>query len=168
VNAFYTQSFNGTSSASPVVAASAAAVSSAYQTLNGKAPTPQQVRSWLIQTGTPQNTATGFGHIGPLPNLAKALLKTDLTAPAAPTNLAVTKNHNKNVTLAWTASTDNVKVAGYHVYRSGWFVYATVPAPMTTFTDISVTVHHTYTYVVKAVDSADHESVGSSITVTVK
>jgi serine protease len=67
----YTGSFNGTSSAAPMVAAAAALYSSVYQATNGSAPTPALVRSRLVATGTPQ-PANSPGHIGPLPNLRAA------------------------------------------------------------------------------------------------
>jgi hypothetical protein len=72
-NRWYTRSFSGTSSATPIVASAAASLSSAYEAKNGRAPTPAEVRSLLKATGTPQDTSVDQGHIGPLPNLAEAL-----------------------------------------------------------------------------------------------
>lgn len=66
----YTAGFNGTSSASPMVAAAAVAVQSEYAALNGRVLAPRQLRQLLMDTGTPQE---GGGHIGPMPNLAQAL-----------------------------------------------------------------------------------------------
>lgn len=72
----YTGGFNGTSSASPIVASAAAILSSvaiAYGDADGL--TSTEVRASLMATGTLQDmSATARpGNIGPLPNLAAAL-----------------------------------------------------------------------------------------------
>ena len=73
-NQWYTNFFGGTSSASPIVTAAAAVLSSVAQQ-NGDLLTPMEVRAILKSTGTPQNTSSGtlIGNIGPLPNLNVAL-----------------------------------------------------------------------------------------------
>ena len=43
---------------------------------------------------------------------------TDTTPPSQPTNLRTTSATTTSVTLAWNASTDNVAVAGYDIYRA--------------------------------------------------
>ena len=43
---------------------------------------------------------------------------TDTTAPSVPTNLTATTAAGA-VNLTWTASSDNVALAGYTVYRDG-------------------------------------------------
>jgi chitinase len=43
----------------------------------------------------------------------------DMTPPSAPSNLTATLGKGKKVALAWNPSTDDVGVAGYHVYRNG-------------------------------------------------
>jgi subtilisin family serine protease len=76
-NAWYTGSFNGTSSASPIVTGAAAVLSSIIETRTGQAATPAQIRSLLKSTGTPQDLSAGTltGRIGPMPNLRAALVK---------------------------------------------------------------------------------------------
>jgi len=83
-NEWYTESFNGTSSASPIVASAAASVSSTYQALGLPFPTPPTVvRSLLEGTGTPQNFGPGTlaGHIGPQPDLLAALGALEVEPP---------------------------------------------------------------------------------------
>src|SRR5206468_8326460 len=46
----------------------------------------------------------------------------DTQAPTAPSNLAATATSSSSVALSWTASTDNVGVAGYRVSRNGTLV----------------------------------------------
>jgi hypothetical protein len=79
-NALYASGFNGTSSASPIVASAAALYSSVFQATAGRAPTPQAVRKRLIDTGTAQ-ASPGTGHIGPLPNVLAATTGFDFTPP---------------------------------------------------------------------------------------
>jgi hypothetical protein len=70
-NLWYTQDFSGTSSASPIVASSAAVMSSLAKS-RGSLLTPATVRSMLKSTG--QRQASGEpGNIGPLPNLKTAI-----------------------------------------------------------------------------------------------
>jgi fibronectin type 3 domain-containing protein len=57
------------------------------------------------------------GNVGPASNQASADITTDAQAPSAPTGLTATQAGN-GVTLAWTASTDNVGVSRYNVHRS--------------------------------------------------
>jgi serine protease len=83
-NLWYSDTFSGTSSASPIVAAAAASVSSTYQALGLPFPTPPTVvRSLLESTGTPQNFDPGTlpGHIGPLPDLLAALGSLEVVPP---------------------------------------------------------------------------------------
>ncbi|HJV08560.1 MAG TPA: S8 family serine peptidase [Acidimicrobiales bacterium] len=70
-NVHYTNSFSGTSSASPIVAGAAGVLSSVAQQ-RGTSLTPQQIRQILRDTGTPQEFGLA-GAIGPQPNLHAAL-----------------------------------------------------------------------------------------------
>src|SRR5205823_9696318 len=83
------------------------------------------------------------------------------TVPNAPAATAPSQNQ---VDLTWTASTDNVGVAGYTVYRNGVKV-GTVTTPG--YTDNGVVASTTYTYTVDAFDAdGNHsvQSVGTSVT----
>lgn len=165
-NAYYTSYFNGTSSASPVVAAAAASMSSAYKQLNDNAVlSPLQIRNYLKQTGSKQVTTSGTltGNIGELPNLAKALLKTDTTAPTNPLNLTFSLNGLNQPVLNWQKSTDNNKVGSYKIYRNGKAYKSTAKL---TITDTKVVSGTTYTYKVAAVDPSGNLS-GFSNTITV-
>jgi hypothetical protein len=69
-NQQYTAGFNGTSSATPIVAGSVAAVQSYAESALNRRLSPLEMRNLLIATGTPQGSGV---HIGPLPNVAKAI-----------------------------------------------------------------------------------------------
>ncbi|MCX5744616.1 MAG: S8 family serine peptidase [Proteobacteria bacterium] len=66
----YTNEFSGTSSASPIVAGAAVLVESAAR-VTDRVIAPRALRALLTETGTPQVGAQQ--HIGPRPDLAKAL-----------------------------------------------------------------------------------------------
>ncbi|MEV5560519.1 carbohydrate-binding protein [Nonomuraea wenchangensis] len=89
---------------------------------------------------------------------------TDTTAPSVPGNLRSTGVTSSSVSLAWNASTDNVGVTGYNVYRGGSLV-TTVTG--TTYTDTGRAANTAYTYTVRARDAAGNLSgVSNSVTAT--
>jgi len=83
----------------------------------------------------------------------------DTTAPSAPANLAVTGTTASSVSLSWGASTDNVGVSGYQVFRNGTSV-GTVTS--TSFTDTGLSASTSYAYTVKARDAAGNVSAASN------
>ncbi|PVZ60827.1 galactose oxidase-like domain-containing protein, partial [Arthrobacter sp. H-02-3] len=83
----------------------------------------------------------------------------DTTPPTVPTGLTATATSANNVNLSWTASTDNVGVTGYRVFRAG----SQIGAPATTsFIDTTATASTTYVYTVKAFDAAGNLSADST------
>ena len=82
----------------------------------------------------------------------------DTTPPSQPTNLAVTSVTTSSVSLSWTASTDNVGVTGYNIYRSGTKVGT---SNTTSFTNTGLTAETAYTYTVAAYDAAGNVSTQS-------
>jgi chitinase len=83
----------------------------------------------------------------------------DTTPPSVPGSLNVTGTTSSSVSLAWSASTDNVGVTGYDVFRGSTKV-ATVTG--TSYTDAGLTASTTYTYTVKARDAAGNVSAASN------
>lgn len=80
---------------------------------------------------------------------------TDTVAPTAPGNLASTGKTSSSVSLAWTASTDNVGVTGYDVYRGADKV-ATSTTTAATVTGLSPRT--AYAFTVRARDLAGNTS----------
>jgi uncharacterized protein YjdB len=79
----------------------------------------------------------------------------DATPPSTPQNLAAVAVSPTQVNLSWSASTDNVGVTGYRVFRNGTQVGTpTVPA----FQDGNLTPSTTYSYTVAAVDATGNVS----------
>ena len=83
----------------------------------------------------------------------------DTTAPSVPTGLAASSRTSGSIGLTWTASTDNVGVAGYQVLRNGTQVGTTTTA---SFTDVGLTASTQYSYTVKAYDAAGNVSAASA------
>lgn len=84
---------------------------------------------------------------------------TDTTAPTAPTGLAVSGTTASSVSLKWSASTDNVGVTGYDVYRGSTKVGSSTS---TSYTDSGLTASTAYSYTVKAKDAAGNVSAASA------
>ncbi len=79
----------------------------------------------------------------------------DNVAPSTPTNLSATAMSSSQINLVWTASTDNVGVAGYRIYRGGVQVgTSTTPA----YTHAGLTPSTNYSYTVSAYDAAGNNS----------
>jgi len=82
----------------------------------------------------------------------------DTAAPSVPTGLAATPG-NAQVSLTWTASTDNVGVTGYRVYRDN----VLIASPSTPYySDSAVTNSITYAYKVVAVDGSANASAATA------
>jgi hypothetical protein len=84
---------------------------------------------------------------------------TDSEAPSVPTNLTSGAVTHNSLTLTWNASTDNVAVTGYHVYRNGALVNT---ATTTLCNDSGLTASTTYSYTVAAFDAAANTSTQSA------
>jgi subtilisin-like proprotein convertase family protein/subtilisin family serine protease len=69
----YTDTFSGTSSASPIVTGAAAALQGIQLARGGTLLEPNEVRRILTDTGTPQQDGPYSGHIGPRPDLLRAI-----------------------------------------------------------------------------------------------
>ncbi len=85
----------------------------------------------------------------------------DTTVPSTPTGLTATAAGPTEIDLSWNASTDNVGVTGYHVYRDG-STTAVTTVPGTSYHDTSVAAGSTHTYTVDAYDAAGNTSAKSA------
>jgi chitodextrinase len=104
------------------------------------------------------------GNLGPFSNTASATTQAppDTTPPTAPSSLAATAASSTQVNLSWTASTDNVAVTNYLVERcqgAGCSSFAQIgTSASTTFSDAGLTASTSYSYRVRATDSANNLS----------
>jgi hypothetical protein len=105
-NFWYTDSFNGTSSASPIVAGSVANLQGIALNRSGSPISPNQVRTILVSTGSPQLGDTSQ-NIGPRPNLSLAIAQIPTNnPPTADANGPYTVGEGETVTLDASDSFD--------------------------------------------------------------
>ncbi|MFI6157948.1 glycosyl hydrolase family 18 protein [Kitasatospora sp. NPDC051170] len=143
-----------------------------YDVLNGAAVVASATGTSTVVTGlTPATSYTltvrakdGRGNTGPLSAPVTASTfdpSSDKVPPTAPPNLRATKVGSSDVTLAWDAATDNVRVAAYDVYQGSALV-ATVTGGTLTASVGSLSPSTTYTFTVQARDPADNTSPASA------
>jgi chitodextrinase len=82
----------------------------------------------------------------------------DTTAPSVPTNLNGSAISASQINLTWTASTDNVAVTGYRVYRGGSQIGTSAT---NSYSDATVVGSTTYSYTVAAYDAVPNVSAQS-------
>ena len=87
----------------------------------------------------------------------------DLEPPTAPASLQVSCATAAVVGLRWTASTDDIKVAGYRIMRDGATIATT---PNAFFSDTAVAASTQYTYIVTAFDAAGNTTDSAPLTIT--
>ncbi len=120
--------------------------------------------AWMVNSYQPVNAGLAdaalvkfspSGSVPPPPS--------DTTAPSIPSGLVSFVISSSQINLTWTASTDDVGVAGYKVYRSSgnssFAEVATVGTPL--YQDTGLTAQTTYSYTVAAYDAAENASAQS-------
>jgi len=106
----------------------------------------ESLANQAIQSGAFSSTGWAYGAAITSPR--------DATPPSAPTGLSGAANASQ-VYLSWNASTDNVGVAGYLIFRNGVLFDSTSG---TTYRDLAVTPATHYSYTVAAYDGARNVS----------
>jgi chitodextrinase len=86
----------------------------------------------------------------------------DTTPPSAPGSLTASATSATQVALAWTASTDNIGVTGYLIYRNGNLV-TTVGASVLSYQDNGLSASTSYSYFVEAEDATGNLSAASNV-----
>ncbi len=84
---------------------------------------------------------------------------TDTVAPSVPGNVTATVQNASSALVSWTASTDNVGVTGYEIYRNGVKIGTSAT---TSYTDNGLSAQTDYSYTVKAFDAAGNLSAFSA------
>ena len=92
--------------------------------------------------------------------IVKTLDVIDLQAPTSPLNLNASNITTNSLTLKWTASTDNVGVTQYKIFRNG-LLFATVPGNVTTLDIKYLTSNTSYIFTIIASDAANNLSAHS-------
>src|SRR5437867_2780916 len=107
------------------------------------------------------------GNVSTASATATASTPTDTTPPSAPAKLTVTAASATQISLTWTASTDDVGVTGYQVERCPGAECATftpvAAATGTTYSDTGLSPSTSYSYQVRAVDATGNVSGASPV-----
>ncbi|WP_157758284.1 DUF4082 domain-containing protein [Cystobacter fuscus] len=83
----------------------------------------------------------------------------DTQAPSSPAGLVASAASSTTINLGWNASTDNVGIAAYDVFRNGVKIASTASL---TYADTGLTADTSYGYFVKARDAAGNLSAASN------
>lgn len=109
-------------------------------------------------TVTATDPTTGISGTMVSTNLTTNLTTADTTKPSDPTGLVAVPANTTSILLAWNASTDNIGVSGYNVYRGGSKVGS---SPYPVYSDTGLTSGN-YCYQVEAFDGAGNISANKS------
>ena len=90
---------------------------------------------------------------------ATTLSSSDTQAPTVPAGVSAQAISSSQINLSWTASTDNIGVTGYRIYRNGALIGASA---ITSYSNTGLSASTAYTYRVSAYDAAGNVSSQSS------
>ena len=88
---------------------------------------------------------------------------TDVQPPSVPGSLTATANSSSTVAVSWAASSDNVGVAGYRVFRNGTLLATTTT---TGYADSGLAPATAYSYTVVAFDAAGNTGPAATVSAT--
>jgi chitodextrinase len=156
----------GSWTAVPGVAMNAACTGWRVKVINLGAATGAQVTFnngsgvWDSRNGANYPVGTGLSRIenGTIAT-SDPCLNDDATAPSVPGSLAASAVTASSATVSWAASTDNVGVAGYRVFRNGNQIGTTAA---TSYSDSGLSASTAYAYTVRAYDAAGNVSAASA------
>jgi hypothetical protein len=100
-----------------------------------------------------------FGAVGWLGGCSDNSVELDTEAPSQPTNVTVTRVDSTSVDITWTASTDNLVVCSYNVYRGPFLVGNT---RYTSYRDTGLIPGSTNVYTIEALDCSQMASIRSA------
>jgi phosphatidylinositol-3-phosphatase len=123
-------------------------------------PTSEDVDKTLVVEVTASNSA-GSSTASSAPTALIAAVATDTSPPGAPADLMVSAADQSSLTLSWSASSDNVAVAGYDLYLNGSRVAST---GQTSYRFGGLSCGTGYTLGVAAFDAAGNHSQTSTLT----
>lgn len=112
------------------------------------------------------------GNVSAQAGPTSAFLPSDTISPSAPTGVTLSPvasstasySGSVQINISWAASTDNIGVVGYSIYRNGALLNPIVTVSGTTYSDTAPA--GTYSYVVVAYDASKNYSLQSAPTST--
>lgn len=106
--------------------------------------------------------ASGDTATNPVPTPTPTPTPTpDTQAPSVPGAVRATATTPTQISLSWSASTDNVGVTGYNLYRNGSTTILAKVGKVVDYIDAGLTAGTAYTYQLEAVDAAGNKSAKS-------
>jgi Fibronectin type III domain/Divergent InlB B-repeat domain len=102
--------------------------------------------------------------VGPITSI-RAMFARDATPPTVPGGLKITEATRTSISIAWTASTDNVGVSGYRVYLND---STAGNVTQTAFAFADLVCGRSYTVAVDAADAVGNRSRKAAITAQTK
>ena len=156
--------YNNAPALGSVLASSGAVTSNTWVSLNI---TPYITGDGIYSLGvrTTSTSAMSFPSKEATANKPQLLLEfgpiADAQAPGTPGGVNAAAASSSQINLSWTASTDNVGVTGYSIFRNAALV-TTVPSSSLSYQDINLTPSTTYSYTLDAFDLAGNHSVLSA------
>jgi len=154
---YFDASYNGTSSSTPL--AQPVNIADIRLVKIALPVDPNASRSPVFQTYSTQAMFRNLKDNYNATSSSVYLSTVDATAPSIPTGLSATAISPTQINLSWTASTDNVAVTGYKIFRNSVQVGT---AAGTSYSDTGLTPSTAYTYTVSAYDAAGNNSSQSS------
>jgi chitodextrinase len=100
------------------------------------------------------------GNVSGQSMAANAMTQADTTAPSIPSGLNATAISASQINLSWAASTDNVAVTGYRIFRGGTLLITL--GNVTTYQNTLLNASTQYSYTVLALDAAGNASAQST------
>ena len=119
-----------------------------------------QLSAQFVATGKSYSGATSFTDSFTISPSGTTPPPSDTTAPSQPGNLSATAVSSSQINLSWSASTDNVGVMGYDIYRNSTFLTTTTG---TSYSNTGLSANTTYSYYVRAKDAAGNTSAQSTM-----
>lgn len=92
--------------------------------------------------------------------ISQSVTSTDIAAPTVPGGVTATALATDQITLSWNASTDNVGVVGYQIFRDGVQIATTAGL---SYADIGLSEGTAYEYYVTAFDAVPNVSASSTL-----
>lgn len=115
-----------------------------------------QVGTWYVRSWVNDSASQS------LHSATVAITVVDNVAPSTPIGLSSSALAPTSFTLSWSASSDNVGVTSYYVYRNGTY-HGSVSAPNTSMSITGLTQATTYSMTVAARDAAGNQSAQSAV-----
>jgi uncharacterized protein YkwD len=125
-------------------------------TLISKAVSPAQTTTYRLTATNSAGSASATATV-----TVTAVPAVDAQPPTVPALNSAVARSQAQVDLAWSASTDNIGVAGYQIVRNG-SPLATVSGASLAYSDSTAAANTTYAYAVRAFDAAGNYSGASN------